>query len=608
MSDEANPKRIGDYEILGVLGTGGMGRVFKVRNVISDRIEAMKILLPDLAGRQELAERFLREIKLLASLNHPNIAALRTALTLENRLVMVMEYVEGTTLAARLEQGPIPVPDALDYIDQVLDALNYAHGQNVIHRDIKPANMMLTPQGIVKVMDFGIARSGTDRGLTTTGTTLGSLYYMSPEQVKGEGTDARSDLYSVGVSLYEMVTGQRPFQADSDFSVMAAHLQQQPKPPLELRSDLPAGLNEIILIAMAKDPGQRFQSATAFRAALKNVQASVPAAAPARIPTVPAPASPGATGLLQNIPSARSQGAMAAAPTMTSSQPQIQAPLPAHTQPVPSVLELSAQQNRHRGLYMALGALIVVAVLIVAGLYIPKRNKAKADSEQATRTQTASNASDTSSPPTDATRDTASKATANNAGAANPETSSATPTAAETTTAGSAPSSAGITDGQPPIPPDDSGAAKATDSVKQPLSGPLTPAGKKSSIHSSSASQHLVTSRANQPPKGNSAENTQTEGSQDSTANADEMAELEQQVVQLSSRANAVSDSLNHMRQQQSAQGLGLRGDISSAQERMGMHVAKAQAALQSGDTQGAKKYLDLAEGEVGKLEKFLGR
>src|ERR1700682_2804258 len=131
MSEEITT-RIGDYEILGVLGSGAMGKVFKVRNVISDRIEAMKILLPDLAGRQDLADRFLREIKLLASLNHPNIAALRTALTLENQLVMIMEYVEGMTLASRLQHAPIPPADAVNYTDQILAALSYAHQLNVI--------------------------------------------------------------------------------------------------------------------------------------------------------------------------------------------------------------------------------------------------------------------------------------------------------------------------------------------------------------------------------------------------------------------------------------------------------------------------------------------
>src|SRR6266568_8483339 len=132
MSDETG-KRIGDYQILNELGRGGMGRVYRVRNVISDRIEAMKVLLPDLAGRQELAARFLREIKLMASLNHPNIAALRTAFIADNQLYMVMEYVEGTTVADKLEHGCLPVPDALNYIGQVLSAVSYAHSQNVIH-------------------------------------------------------------------------------------------------------------------------------------------------------------------------------------------------------------------------------------------------------------------------------------------------------------------------------------------------------------------------------------------------------------------------------------------------------------------------------------------
>src|SRR5712692_5449744 len=257
MSDATEFERKGDYEILGVLGAGGMGKVYKVRNVLSDRIEAMKVLLPNLADQKELADRFLREIKVLASLNHPNIAALRTALMIDNQLVMIMEFVEGTTLAAHLEQEAITWGDAMNYIDQVLAALSYAHKQNVIHRDIKPANMMLTPSGAIKLMDFGIARSGNDVGLTVIGTTVGSLAYMSPEQVKCGPIDARSDLYSLGVSLYEMVTGQMPFKGDSDFSIMQAQLQQTPRPPIEVNPNLPEPLNQIILIAMSKEPARK---------------------------------------------------------------------------------------------------------------------------------------------------------------------------------------------------------------------------------------------------------------------------------------------------------------------------------------------------------------
>ncbi|MGA9814569.1 MAG: serine/threonine-protein kinase, partial [Terriglobales bacterium] len=301
MTEEAN-KRIGDYQILDELGSGGMGRVWRVRNVITDRVEAMKVLLPDLAGRQELAARFQREIKLMASLNHPNIAALRTAFTADNQLYMVMEYVEGTNLADKLEKGPIAVGDAVNYISQVLSAVSYAHQQHIIHRDIKPANMMLTPQGVIKLMDFGIARAGEERSLTMTGTTMGSLSYMSPEQVKGEATDARSDLYSVGVSLYEFVTGQRPFTATSDYSIMAAHVKEAPKPPVELHPGLPAALNEIILMAIAKDPAQRFQTADAFRNALSSVPVSAPTPAMLEATTVESmtalpkvPAAPAAT-------------------------------------------------------------------------------------------------------------------------------------------------------------------------------------------------------------------------------------------------------------------------------------------------------------------------
>ena len=266
-------KRIGDYEILEELGRGGMGRVYRVRNVISDRVEAMKVLLPDLVSRADLESRFLREIKTLAALNHPSIATLRTAMKNGDELVMIMEFVDGQSLSQRLKMGPIPVAEALTYIDQVLDALSYAHAQHVIHRDIKPANMMLSTEGLVKLTDFGIARSRNDVTLTAAGTTTGSLPYMSPEQVNAEPTDARSDLYSVGISLYEMVTGQRPFQADSDFAVMVAHLKEMPRPPIELAPALGPDLNAVIMKAIAKSPADRYQSADDFRHALTSVPA-----------------------------------------------------------------------------------------------------------------------------------------------------------------------------------------------------------------------------------------------------------------------------------------------------------------------------------------------
>jgi eukaryotic-like serine/threonine-protein kinase len=265
---------VGDYEIVALLGAGGMGKVYKVRNQISDRIDALKVLLPDLVDDPGFADRFIREIKVLASLNHPNIAGLRTAFRLDNQLLMLMEFVEGSTLEDRVKAGPIPLNDAISYITQVLAALGYANQRGVIHRDIKPANMMLTPDNVVKLMDFGIAKSKTERKLTQTGTTMGSLYYMSAEQVQGKELDGRSDLYSVGVSLYELVTGSRPFQGNSDYDIMVAQLQQTPRPPIQLKPELPGALNDIIMTSLEKSPAERFQSAEEFSAALGGVAAA----------------------------------------------------------------------------------------------------------------------------------------------------------------------------------------------------------------------------------------------------------------------------------------------------------------------------------------------
>jgi serine/threonine-protein kinase len=363
VSEQSN--RIGDYEILNELGAGGMGRVYRVRNVISDRIEAMKILLPDLADRQELAARFLREIKLLASLSHPNIAQLRTAFTDNNRLVMVMEYVMGVSMAVHLSGNRISVAEAINYIDQVLDALSYAHQQNVIHRDIKPGNMMLTPEGVVKVMDFGIARSDSDRTLTMAGTSLGTVNYMSPEQVKGEATDRRSDLYSVGICLYEMVTGNKPFTEGSDYSVMAAHVNEAPRPPIELQPELSPALNQIILTAIAKDPAGRFQTATDFRNALSKLRGVSPTAELGTSALRSAAASTASMSSFRSPVTSASQIATLAGP-----------PAPSRDATVPVVPVAPPVAASHRGLYMTLGALIVLVGLVVAGIYLPKRGKA----------------------------------------------------------------------------------------------------------------------------------------------------------------------------------------------------------------------------------------
>lgn len=335
--------RIFDYEVAGVLGAGGMGKVYKVRNVISDRMDAMKVLLPSLTEQPELADRFLREIKVLASLSHPGIAAFYTALRYENQLIMVMELVNGVTLSERLSQGPIPLQEGLAYMRQALSALGYAHRQGIIHRDIKPANMMLTPDRRIKLMDFGIAKAANDPHLTRTGTTVGSLYYISPEALTGTGLDARSDLYSLGITMYEVVTGKRPFEGKSEYSLMAAHLQEAPRPPIELQASLPPSVSAAILKALEKDPAKRFQTAEEFRAALE------PAAQPE-----PAAAQPAAIH----------------APSTT-----VPAALPIAPQPAASAQQPVAS---HRGRYMLLGAIVAIILIVAAAVELPKWFRARA--------------------------------------------------------------------------------------------------------------------------------------------------------------------------------------------------------------------------------------
>jgi eukaryotic-like serine/threonine-protein kinase len=557
MSGETN-QRIGDYEILGELGCGSMGRVWRVRNVISDRIEAMKVLLPDLAGRQELAARFLREIKLMASLDHPNIAALRTAFTANNQLYMVMEFVEGRTMAEHLENGPISVPDALNYIGQVLKAVSYAHHQHVIHRDIKPPNMMLTPQGMIKLMDFGLGRAGDERSLTKTGATLGSLNYVSPEQVKGEATDGRSDLYSVGVCLYEFVTGQRPFTSTSGYSLMAAQIKEKPKPPLELNPALPLALNEIILMAIAKEPAERFQTADAFNNALSSLR--VPSSASLAAP----PAAPGTATSSNSLPTAAvlpnaptlAVGSQNFARVASQEDAGVAAPVAAAAAFPPA-----PQPNRHRGVYTTMGALIVLAVLVIAGLYVPRSHKAQAD---------------TPAPSTSVTPKPA-KLSPNSAHPNQPVTSGAAGALSSDSTQGPAQSSPTHAD---------SSYARPTGLAPKKLT----------------AQNHGAAGESGARPRIDAGPTPQA-----APADSAQLDELELAVDQLSSRAEAVNNSLDRLQQQQNAAGFGLRGDMAARQASMKANLSRTQEAIQHGDLARTKKYLDLAGRDVEVLERFLG-
>jgi eukaryotic-like serine/threonine-protein kinase len=261
-------KTVGDYEIIALLGHGGMGKVYKVRNLISDRIDAMKSLISYGDGESEGAERFLREIKVLAKLEHPNITSFRTAFRLNEELLMIMEYVEGSSLSRRIAQHRLELWRAVDYAAQVLSGLSHAHQCGVLHRDVKPSNILIGAGDRVKLTDFGIASLVADPGLTITGGTVGTLYYMAPEQMKALPIDGRADLYSVGVTLYEMITGRVPFKGNSYYSVLKANLEHRPIPPSEIVPDLPEELSVIIEKSLEKRPEDRFQTADEFRTAL----------------------------------------------------------------------------------------------------------------------------------------------------------------------------------------------------------------------------------------------------------------------------------------------------------------------------------------------------
>jgi len=264
-------QNIGDYEVLSHLGAGGIGEVYKVRHIISQRTEAMKFLRSDRKGG-ELPERFLREIRVLASLSHPNIARLHNAFRLDDQIAMVMEFIEGEELHWKLRSPwARRAPEGLEYIRQVLAALDYAHTRGIIHRDIKPSNIMITREGQAKLLDFGLAFTTTDHAVTRPGFVVGSLHYMSPEQVRGERVDLRSDIYSTGVTLYEILAGRRPFDGASEYDVMTGHLIQEARWPSELNPAIPHVVSASIMRAMAKKPAERFQTAAEFLNALSNL-------------------------------------------------------------------------------------------------------------------------------------------------------------------------------------------------------------------------------------------------------------------------------------------------------------------------------------------------
>lgn len=289
--------QVGDYRIVGAVGSGGAGRVFRVEHAITGRVEAMKVLLESRTGSEAPAERFQREIKLQAKLDHPGIASVHNAFWAKEELVLIMELVGGSSLDQLIAAGPANIEPALRFGMQSLEALDYAHRQGVTHRDVKPENIMVTTDGRVKLMDFGLAKETKDSKLTQMGAVVGSVFYISPEQARGSAqVDHRTDIYSFGAVLYELVTGRKPFPRENTYALLQAAVSETPTPPIVIRPDMPAGLSNAILKAMAKDPNARFQSAEEFRLALQSLAldagAIVEAPAASSSEAISAPLSP----------------------------------------------------------------------------------------------------------------------------------------------------------------------------------------------------------------------------------------------------------------------------------------------------------------------------
>ncbi|MFL5731737.1 MAG: protein kinase domain-containing protein, partial [Chloroflexia bacterium] len=265
----------GRYQLISVVGGGGMAQVYKARDNVLGRVVAVKVLHEQYANDAQFVARFKREAQASANLAHPNIVNVYDVGQDGDIYFIVMEFIAGESLKEFIvRSAPLPADTAVSIAAQILAGLEYAHRSGLIHRDIKPQNVLITREGAVKVTDFGIAKSVSDLGLTEAGLALGTAHYFSPEQAKGERVVPQSDIYSLGVTLYEMLTGHIPFESETAVGLAYKHISEIPTRPALVNPNIPARLDTIVMKALAKDPSQRFNSAAEMEKALRNLEAA----------------------------------------------------------------------------------------------------------------------------------------------------------------------------------------------------------------------------------------------------------------------------------------------------------------------------------------------
>ena len=271
MDNLIGKKLDGRYLIESLIGVGGMANVYKGRDIRTNNAIAVKVLKEEFLDNEELVRRFKNESKAISILDHPNIVKVYDVSVTDQLQYIVMEYIDGITLKEYLKQrgGALTWKEVIHFATQVLSALEHAHSKGIVHRDVKPQNIMLQADGSIKMMDFGIARFSRAQSQTVSDKAIGSVHYISPEQAKGDHTDARTDIYSVGVMLYEMLSGHLPFDGSGTVSIAIMQISEKPKPLAQVAPNVPEGLRQITEKAMEKDPADRYQSAAEMLAAIQ---------------------------------------------------------------------------------------------------------------------------------------------------------------------------------------------------------------------------------------------------------------------------------------------------------------------------------------------------